>query len=60
MKLNAPTKLAFLISVILFALGLLFQFVKSLAVLVPSFPLGVFLLIAAFVVLALANLLKNF
>ncbi|HNZ15768.1 MAG TPA: hypothetical protein PLY06_01130 [Anaerolineaceae bacterium] len=60
MKLNPPTKLAFLISVAAFVLGLLFQFVKPLAALVPSFPLGVFLLIAAFVVLALANLLKNF
>jgi len=60
MKLNAPTNLAFLISVIVFILGLLFQFVKPLSVLVPSFPIGVLLLIVAFVVLALANLLKKF
>ncbi len=59
MKLNAPTNLAFLIAVILFVLGILFQFVPFLAGLI-AFPLGVILLIAAFVVLALANMLKNF
>jgi hypothetical protein len=59
MKLNAPTKLAFLIAVIVFVLGILFQFVPFLAGLV-TFPLGVILLIVAFVILALGNILKNF
>ena len=59
MKLNAPTNLAFLIAVILFVLGILFAFIAKLAALV-TFPIGVILLIAAFVVLALGTLLKDF
>lgn len=59
MKLNAPTNLAFLIAVILFVAGILFSFIAKLAALV-AFPLGTILLIAAFVILALGNLLKNF
>jgi uncharacterized membrane protein len=55
MKLNAPTKLAFLIAVILFILALLAEFVvPARAVVMP------WLWIAAFVVLALGVLLKNF
>ncbi len=41
MKLNAPpTKLAFLIAVIVFVLGILFQFVPFLAGLVTFPPLA--------------------
>ncbi len=60
MKLNAPTNLAFLIAVIVFVVGILFTFIAKLAALVSAFPLGPILLIAAFVILALANMLKNF
>ena len=60
MKLNAPTNLAFLIAVIVFVVGILFTFSGKLAALVSAFPLGPILLIAAFVILALANMLKNF
>lgn len=59
MKLNAPTNLAFLIAVILFVAGILFSFIAKLAALV-AFPIGAILLIAAFVVLALGTLLKDF
>ncbi len=59
MKLNAPTQLAFLIAVILFVAGILFTFIAKLAALV-IFPIGAILLIAAFVVLALGNILKDF
>lgn len=55
MKLTAPTNLAFLIAVVLFVLALLAQFVlPALAVAMP------WLWIAAFVVLALGVLLKDF
>jgi len=60
MKLNAPTKLAFFIAVILFVIGILFTFVQPLLKLIPSLPIGEILMIAAFIVLALASLIKNF
>lgn len=55
MNLTAPTNLAFLIAVVLFVLALLAQFaITGLAVALP------WLWIAAFVVLALGVLLKDF
>lgn len=56
MKLSAPTNLVFLIAVVLFVLALLAQFgvISALAAAMP------WLWIAAFVLLALGVLLKDF
>jgi len=56
MKLSAPTKLVFIISVVLFVLALLAEFglISALAVALP------WLWIAAFVLLALGVLLNDF
>ena len=56
MKLSAPTNLVFFISVVLFVLALLAQFgtVSALASFMP------WLWIAAFVLLALGAMLKDF
>ncbi len=56
MKLSAPTKLVFIISVVLFVLALLAEFglISALAVALP------WLWIAAFVLLALGVVLNDF
>ena len=55
MKLNAPTNLVFLISLILFVLGLLGTFVAIPFITGYAF----WFVVAAFVVLALACILKG-
>ena len=56
MKLSAPKNVTFIIALVLFVLGLLGQF----SVLAFLTPFAIWLLIAAFVVLALGNLLEGF
>ena len=56
MQLSKPKNVTFIIALVLFVLGLLGQF----SVLAFLTPYAIWLLIAAFVVLALGNLLEGF
>lgn len=55
MKLNAPKNITFIVAVVLFVLGVL----GTLAKVAFLAPFGVWLLVAAFVLLALGNLLSG-
>lgn len=58
MTLSAPTKLTFRLSLLIAILALLVQFVPQIAIYVPI--AGFWIALAAYVLLALGNILRGF